>query len=447
MRHEETERAAIGAILLTEDNAALHSVVAEGLEPEHFCNPAFRMIAEMATELSAQGKAVDVISVEAALESAGKLDAVGGHDFLWGLLDGPMGVSHAQTYARILVEDARLRSVQAAAESAAVAITGGADIGTVRTSLEEALQRTLPESDAESGPIGTLLRRGVGLEKANVHSWGLETLDKRTGGLPEGCLVVIGAYPGTGKTSLTTQVLCSLARMGTPVTFFSAEMSAAQVLSTLIGRESRIGASKLRALGSKGLVGDDLARAGDASAELAGLPFHLVARRLSASEIAGHARHHIRKHGVKVMAVDYLQLLRCEAHEENRRIGIDASVNTLKALAQSTGLTVILLSQLARGSAQNPQPASSLLKESGGIMEAADVVLILNRPHFREANPCPACGTQRGLQCDECRGTGQVSLDTEIILSIEKNRFGGVGSVTLGWNGRLMKVFEKEVRL
>ncbi len=444
LRSLEAEEALVGAVLLSVKNECLDVAMAAGVEPGHLTDRRLARIYEAALSVADGGRVVDLVTVMGELVGAGAIDAIG-DAYLLRLIDPdkcPVAANVGH-YASIVLERARARTLHQALEVARRGLQGGDTPATVAVGLADALDASLAVRDEEAGQVGELLRRDVGLAKAETIPWGFPLFDRRTGGIPEASLIVIAGYPGEGKTSLTTCVLSYLAAHGTPVALFSVEMSAGQVMQTLLGRESGIGAGKLRVHGAKGLDIPGMAKLQGAVEKMQKWPLHIVAGSVSAEAVCARARVMQRKHGLKLVAVDYLQLLQRAGAEESRRLGIDAAVNSFKALAQSSGLAVLLLSQLARTDAKNPQAKSNLLKESGGINEAADMVVTLDRPNFRKVGPCPECGSFARPACVQCYGDGQVSIDTEIVLNVEKNRLGDTGRVTLGWSGRFMRVYER----
>jgi replicative DNA helicase len=314
----------------------------------------------------------------------------------------------------------------------------------------DAIEATMPTAGHDAASMGDMIRANVGTGKVEMIPWGWPSVDRATGGgIAPGYLCVVGAYPGIGKTSFILGGLANMARKAVPCELFSCEMTRDQLVPTIIGRSSGISPSELRARGIAGLEPRDRVKVADTVLEIANWPLRITDATLAADEIAARSRVAARKRGAKIAVVDYLQLLKRPSKEENRRDGIDRSVNCLKRLAQESGMAVILLSQLAviRDTAGRYVKATgAMLKESGGIFEAADMVLTLNRPHFREWHGCANCGGGQdyaGKGCDACGHVGSFSDDNEMTVSVEKNRIGDTGFAVLRWNGPLMTASEK----
>lgn len=428
---ENAERSTIGSVILNND--AFDVVVAAGLKADDFGQAANRQVFAAIEEMVQVGQAIDLVTLRNKVKSEGKLEAIGGVTYLSALTDAVPAVSNVKYYAEIVLERSRARKLYYAMVVAKTQLEQSGKASDTSTILSDVLEATLPQITLDEGMIGSLLSRGIGLSKAASYPWGWRDLDRKTGGIPEGALTVIGAYPGVGKTALATSMMTKLARNNVPVVLFSTEMSAAQIIQTILGRESGVGPSYLRSRGIEGLDGNALERLTETKQEIEQLPLYILAGPVSATEAIAHTRALIRKHDIKLIVIDYLQLMTRAAKEENRRIGIDNAIRAMQGFAQSSGTSVVLLSQLSRDKGE--------LKESGGIDAEANQILKLDRPNFRKLEPCPHCSGPGDVHCQHCRGDGEVSLDTEMVVRIEKNRFGDAGcSVGLGWDGRLMQV-------
>jgi len=441
IRAEDAERQVVGALLLNGDSL-IDAIQATGLKPANFTTAAYRTIYSHALAIGeARGK-IDAVTIHDAIERDGGVEAIGGESWYAALMDEIHAPSNAAAHAGLVVGAARRRGLAVAARTVADELTAGGTAEAAREALLRAVEDELPATPTDTGTIGELIRRNVGLAKAESVPWPWRALQAHTGGLPLGALTVIGAYPSTGKTTLTVSALASWAGAGTPCALFSVEMGAGQIVQTILGREAAIPVRHLMDRGIGGLEDAERARANSAMVKVLDWPLHVLAGPASAADIASRGRLYARKHGVKVVAVDYLQLLRRGASEESRRTGIDDAIGRLKGLAQTAGVAVIVLSQLSRGQGATQQPMAALLKESGGILEAADLAIILDRPHFREWNTCEACGGMSGNSaCPVCRGMGGESTDTEILVKVEKHRLGPAGGVArLSWNGPRMMI-------
>ena len=439
-RDDVAELCVVGSVILNND---LYDVaVAHGINDSVFASDVNRILWYAIDGLIARQRAVDLVTLRKALTESGELELVGGTDYLSMLCDGVPAATNVEHYADIVVERWRARRLAKSVRQATGKLSEGAKADEVSQILGRALEATTATGGADSGKLEEFLARKVGLAGVKSLPWGLEKFDRRIGGLPESSLIIVGAYPGEGKTAFTTCILTKLAKGGVPVGLFSAEMSAAQINMSLLGRESGLGMAKVMR-GFENMTEDEVERLTRAKQTLEKLPFWMDAGPVKAAEAIARARVWKRKHGIKVVAVDYLQLLKRQSGEEDRRIGIDAAVNALKGFAQTSGMTVILLSQLARGSDGGAHTSSHKLKESGGVLEAADVVLMIKRPNRQDYETCHECNGAGHSFCPKCGGDGYISNDTTMNVVCEKNRFGPIGSVRLGWDGKTMSVHDE----
>jgi replicative DNA helicase len=438
------ERAVIGSLLLSPD--CYDAVLAVGLTERHFGNVQFRLMWRAAVALYEAQSEPDIITMAAELTRRGELARVGGTREIEACAMDHPGPYHAEHFARLVIESANRRTFDVAMKDGLNASASGKSLSDVQKTVLAAVEAIQPKKTADEGSLKDMLRAGVGTEKIAFMPWAWPKLNHATGGLPPASLVMVGAYPGIGKTTFALSALESLARRGVAVDFYSIEMTKEQFMGTIIARAARVSARTLRERGWRDMPEPLRPRMADAIRRLGELPFHVAAGTFSAEEVAARARIGVRKRGTRVIAVDYLQLLRRSSGEENRRLGIDDKLATLKALAQSTGLAVLLLSQCARvrdSRGKEIAPGMAVLKESGGIGETADMILMLDRPKFREWAPCPECNEVTGRQCAQCNGDGKITTDVEITISVEKAKFGGTSQITLAWNGPHMSIHDE----
>lgn len=434
----ESERAVIGACLLNAD--AVATVQAAGLTPDDFSDSASAAVCRAIFGLSEAGRPCDIVLVRRAMEESGELGKIGGAAGLSDLLDQCPAACNVEHYASVVLEKSRARRLMLALMGAMDSLSGSEPIENVRTAVMEAVEASMPNASMESGFIGEFLRRGIGLSASKSLPWAWPALTRATGGLPDGALTIIGAYPAAGKTALAATQAAHLALQNTPIGFFSCEMAGSQIIATILARDAGVSAGKLRFEGAGAFTGDTARRLGEAVGRVCEWPFLLAPNPASATEIAGRARVWAHRHGVRAVFVDFLQLLRVSGNAESRRLAIDASVQTLKMLASETGVAVVLLSQLRR--TQNRAEADiGDLKESQHIEEAADLVLLVRRPKQGQSETCQLCAGVYGRNpnCPDCAGLGVKSLDDEMVITVGKSRFGAAGStVRLAWNGPTM---------
>lgn len=433
------EEGVVGAIIL--NNEVLDWVDEEGISESDFSLPDLCILYAAARELIGRGAPADLITLWDALQQSGKLAEVGGIASISAILDRVPACSLAGHYARILkrrsADDATRRAIEAAMLEARNGNMPGA-----MAKISAAIQ-AVPALGQDYADMSTVAREVETRERLEMLPWGIGLMDRMLGGIPEGTLTVVGGYPGMGKSSFLLGMLWNAAAADVPAALYSLEMSRAHIGAIIAGRASGIGPSRILRSGAADLDEIDRKRLGEVLDTMRGKPLFIVAQSLSAEEIVASARKLWKQKQVRVVGIDYLQLIKTTASLDSRRLEIDHTMATLKALTQETDMAVIILSQLARGPEHGKNPRASLLKESGGILEAADIVLILDRPRFREWADCPSCGETPRNDCWRCRGSGQVSRDTELVVQVEKNRLGDVATLKLAWDGRLMEIREK----
>ncbi len=208
-------------------------------------------------------------------------------------------------------------------------------------------------------------------------STGLQELDFMTTGIRAGELWVTGALPGRGKTAFATQVAVTNVTQGHPVLFFSLEMSKHELIRRIVAMGSRVGATSVRRL--RGISPEKWETVKEYAAEISKWPLYIDdSPSLTPAQLCAKARAAIRRHKIELMVVDYLQLMTGQGKELRERVGFSA--NALRVLAKSTGVPILLLSQLRRPAGLNDRPSMLELRESGEIEAHANTVLLLYQP-------------------------------------------------------------------
>jgi len=206
---------------------------------------------------------------------------------------------------------------------------------------------------------------------------GVEPLDYNTTGIRLGEYWVIGAAPSRGKTVFGAQIVASNADQGVPSLVFSYEMTREQFVKRLIPNHSGIPAERVRDFryASEGQVTE----ASEAGAQIAQWAFWVCdPEGMSAGELTAVAKLHIRRHGIKLIVVDYLQII--EGEERDIRIRVGAVSNALRSLAKTEQVAVVALSQLRRPTDENDRPTMFHLKETGDIEAHAHTICLIYRP-------------------------------------------------------------------
>ncbi len=384
------EQSVLGGMLLSKD--AIADVV-EVLRGEDFYRPAHQAVYECVLDLYGRGEPADPVTVSAELERRGELLRVGGGPYLHTLIATVPTAANASFYAEIVAEKAILRRlVEAGTRVVQLGYHGadGADVDDVvdraqaavyevtnrrisedYVALEELLQPTMDEIDAIAS------RGGVALGVPT----GFADLDEVTNGLHPGQMVVVAARPGIGKSTLALDVARSASiRHGVTSLIFSLEMSRSEIVMRLLSAEARIRLSDMR---SGRMSDDDWTRLARRMSEISQAPLFIDdSPNMTMMEIRAKARRLRQRHDLKLVVVDYLQLMSSGRKVESRQQEVSEFSRQLKLLAKELQVPLIAVSQLNRGPEQrtDKRPVLADLRESGAIEQDSDVVILLHRP-------------------------------------------------------------------
>jgi replicative DNA helicase len=418
----EAERSVLGAVLL--DNQALNRAQ-ELLHPEDFFREAHRTIWQAMAGLSERCVPIDLVTLREELDRGGLLETIGGPAYLASLVSGLPRTAHVGHYAEIVKQKSISRRL---AESAArIERAALRDDKDPETLLDEA-ERAIFEIAGQRIRTGLIPMPHIAEEalvKIEEHAeredsisgipTGFEQLDDLTSGLQPSDLIIVAARPSMGKTSLCLNLAqYAAAHHGRSVGVFSLEMDRRQLFIRMLCAEARLDSHKLRRGRLKRKDWDTLMEAFrrltetdiwvDDTAGLGILEMRAKARRLKA------------EHGLDLVIIDYLQLMRGHGRYDSRQAEISDISRSLKELAKELEVPVVALSQLSRAPEQRTgshKPQLSDLRESGAIEQDADVVLFIYRPDlYRPDDP-------------EVQGLA------EIIIG--KNRNGPVGMIQLAF--------------
>jgi len=388
----EAEEAVLGAILIDDD--ALYKV-ASFLRPEHFYVERNGWIYQAFLNVSERREPIDVLTVCDELERRGQLQDSGGAAYITSLLNAVPTAIHVEHYARLVERAAVLRQLISAAGTIARLAheaTGDADEAldeAERVIFEIAQGRVLGDFMPLSQILATYLEEldRVKEEKVTLGlPTGLVDLDKITGGLQRGDLIILAARPSVGKTSLGLNIAHHAAvKEKLPVAIFSLEMSREQLAHRLLCAEASVDSQRLR-LGQ--YDEDELRRISRAFGILSEAPIYVDdTPGISVTELRSKARRLCLERGIRLIIIDYLQLMRGR-RAENRVQEISDISRSLKALAKELNVPVIALSQLSRAPElrSDHRPVLSDLRESGSLEQDADVVIFIYREELYDPN-------------------------------------------------------------
>lgn len=387
------ERALLGAVLVTPERLP---EAADAVEPGDFFREGHRLLWEAMTRLVQAGRACDLVTLCSAL-GPDQLAEVGGPAYIAGLLDGVPRSSHAAHYAAV-VHDAGLRRriAQVAAGVLAQCQAGEAEAPEVLAELERALgalRQGLPATGL-LGPAARAQQALASLEAGRTGqpvgtATGIGVLDEWTRGLRPGQLVVLGARPSMGKSSLAMALAIAAGAQG-PVLFVSLEMSAEELNLRELAYRTQL---PHRDLELDGLAPYRAPRVHAALREVERGGLYLLDRPgVTVGQVRAAARRLQADQGpLALVVVDYLQLLRPEPglRAENRTLEVAQQSAALKLLARELAVPVLALSQLSRASEarSDKRPLLADLRESGAIEQDADMVLLLHRPGYYARDP------------------------------------------------------------
>ncbi|WP_439629016.1 replicative DNA helicase [Gemmata sp.] len=427
-RAADVERQLLGCCLWSDANGGNGlDHAAEMLTPADFGTYAHAVVFETFLELRAVNAPVTAASVAERLRASGKMSELGPNPALWlaDTLTAETSDTNAAYYTGRVKEAAERRQLRhVAVEIAGIARDAERPVADSRAECEQLLFN-LSDRPGASGPRWSkdLVReaqeridsRGDG-EPAGILT-GFEDIDRITGGLKPGQMIVIGARPAVGKSALATAIAANAAEAGHPVLFASLEMSSAEVMERVLASRARI---PLRAIQDAKLTPDQSQKVSKAGAEFAAMPFGLCdTPNLTAARFASMVRRAVRQRGVKLAVIDYLQLMQPENRKEPRHLQVGELSRNLKLLARACNIPVIVLAQLNRASENraDTRPQLSDLRESGNIEADADTVMLLHTTPNQDAD----------------------ALRWNVEVLIRKNRGGPPGEVTLHYVRPIVK--------
>jgi replicative DNA helicase len=377
----QAEQSVLGGMLLSKD--AIADVV-EVLRAGDFYRPAHQVLYDTILDLYGRGEPADPVTVSAELTRSGQLLRVGGTPYLHTLISSVPTAANAGFYAEIVAERATLRRLVEAGTRIVqlgygAASGQGGDVDEVvdraqaeiydvterRTSedyvrLEQLLQGTMDEIDAISS------RGGVSIGVPT----GFSELDQITNGLHPGQMVIVAARPAIGKSTLALDFAraCSI-KHGLTSAIFSLEMSKSEITMRLLSAEAKVPLHHMR---SGHMSDDDWARLARRMGEVADAPLYIDdSPNLTMMEIRAKARRLKQRHELRLVVVDYLQLMTSGKRVESRQVEVSEFSRSLKLLAKELEVPVVAISQLNRGPEQrtDKKPMLSDLRESGCLTE------------------------------------------------------------------------------
>ena len=394
------EQSVLGGMLLSKD--AIADVV-EHLKGVDFYRPAHELVYEAILDLYGRGEPADAVTVSAELTKRGEIGRIGGAPYLHTLISMVPTAANAGYYARIVRERAVLRRLVEAGTrivQLGYAADGGDVDELVNTAQSEVYavteQRTsedyLPLAEIISGTMEEIEAAGHRGEGMVGVPTGFLELDRLTNGLHPGQMIVLAARPALGKSTLATDILRSASvKHGLTSVIFSLEMSRTEITMRMLAAESQV---LLQSMRNGRMRDEDWQKLASTMGRLSQAPLFIDdSPNMSLMEIRAKCRRLKQRHDLKLVVIDYLQLMSSGKRVESRQQEVSEFSRALKLLAKELAVPVIAISQLNRGAEQrtDKRPQLSDLRESGAIEQDADVVILLHREDFYEKeSPRPA---------------------------------------------------------
>lgn len=418
--HIDAERSVLGAMLQSADSVMLAQ---ESLKPEDFYDPAHREIFDSMMHLAQQGKPVDLVTLDEELNRRGRLEGVGGLDYLIDLSQFVPTTANTGAYIRIIDEKSTLRKlIDAAAEITQKSYAAEEETGDILAEAEKRIYDiTMRKGGEQLQPIRSVLLNTydrieeLARNKGKIEGvpTGYPDLDRMLTGMHPGEFILIAGRPSMGKTSIGMNIVENAAiRYGAKVAVFSLEMPAEQLVMRMLCSEAKVDMQSVR---RGALTMEDWERLTDAMVPIARSQIFIDATSgLSVPEMRSKARRLQMEHGLDLIMIDYLGLMSGSGKFNSRQEEVSGISRALKGLAQELQVPVIVLSQLSRANAgrSDHRPILSDIRDSGAIEQDADVVMFIHRESYYDPD------------------TEKKNI-AEIIIAKQRN--GPLGTVELGW--------------
>jgi replicative DNA helicase len=390
---QAAEMSTLGGMLLSSDAIA---DVLELVKAEDFYFPKHEIIFNAINTVFSRQEPTDVIMITDQLTREGNLNKIGGASYLHTLESSVPTAANASYYASIVADKAILRKlVQSgtritqlgyAAEGDPSELVNDAQVEIFTIGRSAGAQDAIVLRDAVKIAVNEMEDQAKSAKEGLDIPTGFRELDDVTNGLHPGQLILIAARPGLGKSTLALDFARSAAlRSHVPTVFFSLEMSATEISQRLMSAETSVPLSAIRK--SKDLQSEGWKRINTLQPKLDDTPLFIDdSPNLTLSEIRAKCRRLKAQHGIKLVLLDYLQLMTSGKKVENRQQEVSEFSRSLKLLAKELGVPIVALSQLNRGPENSPdkKPQLSHLRESGSLEQDADIVLLLHRERFAE---------------------------------------------------------------
>ena len=431
----DMEQAVLGALMIDKD---AFSIVSEILRPETFYEPRNQKIYQAIQTLNMSERPVDIMTVTEQLKKDGTLEDVGGPAYIMDLSSHVASSAHIEYHSRVLAQKFMARqliSFASVIETKAFDETQDVDelMQEAEGSLFEISQKNMRQDYTQIDPVvknavDILQRAAANTDGLTGISTGYTDLDDKTSGWQNSDLVIIAGRPAMGKTAFALSLAKNIAIDNRiPVAFFSLEMSNVQLVNRLISNVCEISGKKIL---NGQLDQEEWKRLDSRLRRLQGAPLYVDdTPGMSIFELRTKARRLVREKGVRIIMIDYLQLMNANgARFGSRQEEVSTISRSLKGLAKELDIPILALSQLNRGvegreGNEGKRPMLSDLRESGAIEQDADMVCFVHRPEYYRIFQ-----DEHG---NDLHGMAQII--------IAKHRKGATGDVLLNFRGEFTR--------
>ena len=386
------EQSVLGSMMLSKDAIG---EVTEVLRSVDYYRPSHETIHEVVEDLSGRGEPVDAITVANELQRRGELARVGGAPYLHTLVANVPTAANAGYYAEIVREKAVLRRlVDAGTKIVQIGYAGEGQVDDVVDQAQaEIYSVTERRSQEDYAPLSDIMHpvldeiEAISAREAGLYGvpTGFADLDELTNGLHEGQMIIVAARPAMGKSTLALD-LCRAASIhnGLASVFFSLEMTRSEIAMRLLSAEAKVPLNHIR---NGAMNDDDWAKLARKMGEVSSAPMFIDdSPNMTMMEIRSKARRLKQRHDLRLIVIDYMQLMTSGKKVESRQLEVSEFSRQIKLLAKELKVPVIALSQLNRGPEQrgDKRPMMSDLRESGSLEQDADMVILLHREDVYE---------------------------------------------------------------
>ncbi|GAA4705480.1 replicative DNA helicase [Nocardioides conyzicola] len=386
------EQSVLGSMLISKDAIA---DVTEVIRAADFYRPSHETIHDTIVDLYGRGEPVDMVTVAAELQRRGELQRIGGAPYLHTLSANVPIAANAGYYAEIVREKAMLRKlVDAGTKIVQIGYAGEGQVDDIvdqaqaevyKITDKRATEDFAPLSDIMDGVLDEI--EAISNREAGLYGvpTGFADLDDLTNGLHSGQMIIVAARPAMGKSTLALD-LCRAASIHNNLTsvFFSLEMTRSEITMRLLSAEAKVPLNHIR---NGNMNDDDWAKLARKMGEISSAPMFIDdSPNMTMMEIRAKARRLKQRHDLKLIVIDYMQLMSSGKKVESRQLEVSEFSRQIKLLAKELELPIIALSQLNRGPEQrgDKRPMMSDLRESGSLEQDADMVILLHRDDVYE---------------------------------------------------------------